>query len=151
VSSGGADAAAGGAPDPVPEWPEGTAAVLTTTGDGPHAIPVSTAVRTGERTVHLALGRRRESLARLRADPRCALTVMAGPDVAFTLHGRATVVADDVAGTVGVRLDVEAVQDHMTRDFTIEDGVRWRWTADKARERDAAVRAGLRDLRPSGP
>ncbi len=134
----------------VPHWPEGTAAVLATAGDGPHAIPVSTAVRTGERTVHLALGRRRASLARLRADPRCTLTVMAGPDLAFTLHGRAAVVDEDVAGTVAVRLDVEAVHDHMTKDFTIEDGVRWRGTAAKARERDAAVRAGLRDVGAPG-
>jgi hypothetical protein len=130
--------------DAVPDWPEGTAAVLATAGEGPHAIPVSTAVRTGERTVHLALGRRRTSLARLRADPRCTLTVMAGQDLAFTLHGRATVVDEDVAGTVAVRVDVEAVQQHMTRDFSIEDGVRWHWTAERAQERDAAVRAGLR-------
>lgn len=130
----------------VPEWPEGTAAVLSTAGDGPHAIPVSTAVRVSERTVHLALGRRRSSLARLREDPRVTLTVMAGPDLAFTLHGTATVVADDVAGTVAVRVDVERVQDHMTADFTIEESVRWRWTAGEAERRDAAVRAGLRRL-----
>ena len=130
----------------VPEWPEGTATVLATAGDGPHAIPVSTAVRADERTVVLSLGRRRESLRRLRADPRCTLTVMAGPDRAFTLHGRATVVDEDVAGTVAIRLDVEAVQDHMTPDFTIEDGVQWHWTAAKAAQRDADVRAGLRRL-----
>ena len=31
----------------LPEWPEGTVAVLSTAG--PHAIPVSTAVRAGDR------------------------------------------------------------------------------------------------------
>ena len=129
----------------MPDWPEGTVAVLATTGDGPHAIPVSTAVRTGERTVHLALGRRRETLARLRGDPRCTLTVLAGR-LAFTLHGRATVVDGDVEGTVAVRLDVEEVQDHLQPTFTIEAGVAWRWTDEAAAARDVAIRSALHRL-----
>ena len=36
----------------LPDWPEGTVAVLATSG--PHAIPVSTATRGGDATVHLA-------------------------------------------------------------------------------------------------
>ena len=78
----------------LPEWGPGTVAVLSTGAGPPHAIPVSTAVRAGPRTIALALALRRESLARLRADFRCALTVMAGRDVAFTAHGRATIVAE---------------------------------------------------------
>src|SRR5918911_387339 len=66
----------------LPEWPPGTVAVLSTAGAAPHAIPVSTAVRAGERHVLLALAPRRSSLARLRADPRVALTVLAAGDVA---------------------------------------------------------------------
>jgi hypothetical protein len=127
----------------VPAWPEGTVAVLATHGDTPHAIPVSSAIRTGERTVHFALAHRRTSLARLRADPRCALTVLAGPDLAFTLHGRAEVVHEDIAGTAGLRLDVEAIQDHLQPTFTIEAGVAWHWTDEDAGQRDAAVRAAL--------
>jgi hypothetical protein len=46
--------------------------VLSTGAGAPHAIPVSTALRSGPATLHLALGLRRESLARLREDPRCA-------------------------------------------------------------------------------
>jgi len=134
----------------IPEWPEGTAAVLSSGGDGPHAIPVSSAVRTGATTVHVALGRRRETLARLRADPRAALTVMAGPDLAFTLHGRATVVDEDVEGTVALRIDVERLQDHMQPTFTVEDGPGWRWTDPEAAARDATIRAALRRL-PDGP
>jgi pyridoxamine 5'-phosphate oxidase-like protein len=132
----------------VPDWPEGTAAVLATVApDGrPHAIPVSTAVRTGQHTVHLALGRRRASLVNLRHDPRCTLTVMASGDRAFTLHGRATEVDGDVVGTVGLRLDVEHVSDHGNPSFAIDSGVVWRWTDAAARERDAAVRARLRDF-----
>ena len=136
----------GGAPPVLPAWPEGTAAVLSTAGERPHAIPVSTAIRTDDRTIHLALGGRRASLARLRADPHCALTVMAGEDVAFTAHGRATVVDEDLEGTVALRLDVDSVQDHDQPTFTIEAGVAWRWTDAGAAARDAAVRAGLRRL-----
>ena len=55
----------------------GTVAVLSTGAGEPHAIPVSTAVRRGPREVAFALALRRESLARLRLDPRCALTLIA--------------------------------------------------------------------------
>ena len=99
----------------LPDWEPGTVAVLSTAGAEPHAIPVSTCVRAGDRAVLLALAVRRESLARLRADPRCALTLLAGGDVAVTAHGRATVVQEPMAVSdrvVAVRLDVERIQDH---------------------------------------
>jgi len=127
----------------VPEWPAGTVAVLVTAEV--HAIPVSTAVRVGERAVALALGARRGSLARLRGDPRCALVVVCAQDVACTLYGTAAVTGE-VAGVVAVRLDVDEVVDHMTADFRIDAGVSWAWTDEAAAERDAAVREGLRDL-----
>lgn len=128
----------------IPEWPPGTVAVLSTAGDAPHAIPVSTAVRTSAATVHLALGSRRASLERLRADGRCALTVIA-EGMAVTLHGTATAVGE-VEGAVAVRLDVERVQDHMQPTFAIDGGVAWRWTDDPAAAKDAAIRAGLASL-----
>jgi hypothetical protein len=124
----------------IPAWPEGTAAVLSTAG--PHAIPVSTAVRTSDATVHFVLGRRRASLTRLREDPRAALTVMAA-DAAFTLHGRASE-DGEAEGTIVLRLDVDRVQDHLTPLFVIEAGVAWRWTDDDAAARDAAIREQLR-------
>ncbi len=130
----------------LPHWPPATVAVRATAGDdGAHAIPVSTALRAGPRTVLLALGAARGSLARLRADPRCALALLAGANVAVTLHGRAFE-AGEAAGTVAVRLEVDRVQDHARPDFEIEGGVAWRWTDDRARERDAQVRAALRAL-----
>ena len=52
---------------------------------GPHAIPVSTAIRSGDATIHLALAHKRDSLARLREDPRCALTILAA-GVAVTAY-----------------------------------------------------------------
>jgi Pyridoxamine 5'-phosphate oxidase len=126
----------------IPEWPPGTVAILTTLGpDGPHAIPVSTALRAGDDTVLLALGPRRGSLERLRADPRCALAVVAG-GTAVTLRGRATV-AGEAAGTVAVRIAVEAVDDHDQPTFAIHEGVRWEWTDADAERRDAHVRQAL--------
>jgi hypothetical protein len=130
----------------LPDWPPGTVAVLSTGAGAPHAIPVSTAVRAGPRTVVLALALRRESLARLRGDPRCALTVMAAGDVAFTALGRAAIVEEPMAGVDGVaaiRLDVDAIQDHRQDTFVIDDGVRWHWTDADAERRDADLRAAL--------
>jgi hypothetical protein len=125
----------------VPDWPAGTVAILATAGAEPHAIPVSTAVRSSEREVRFALGRRRGSLARLRADGRCALTVLAG-GVAVTLHGRAAETGE-AHGVVLFRLAVERVQDHDSPYFEIDDGVSWRWTDAEAERRDAAVREAL--------
>jgi hypothetical protein len=125
----------------IPRWPEGTAAVLATAEA--HAIPVSTAVRTSDTTVHFALGRRRTTLDHLRRDPRAALVVMAA-GVAFTLHGNVTELLEEVEGAVALRLDVESVQDHLQPTFVIEAGVVWRWTDEHAATRDAAIRAQLR-------
>ena len=72
--------------DELPEWEDGTVAILSTIGGEPHAIPVSTAVRAGPRRLLLALALRRRSLALLRAEPRVALTILAGGDVAVTAH-----------------------------------------------------------------
>jgi hypothetical protein len=132
--------------DELPQWDDGAVAILSTGGGPPHAIPVSTAIRAGGRTVVLALALRRESLARLRADPRVALTLF-GPDVACTAHATASIAEEPLAESdrvVAVRLDVHAVQDHRQPLFAVEDGVRWRWTDDEARARDAEIRAALR-------
>jgi hypothetical protein len=129
----------------LPEWPDGTAAVLSTGAGPPHAIPVSTAVRGGPATIHLALSLRRESLARLREDPRCALTILAAGDVAFTAHATASVV-EERERVAFLRLDVNVVQDHNQPTFAIEDGVRWRWTDADAERADAELREALRAL-----
>jgi hypothetical protein len=126
----------------LPEWPDGTVTVLSTAAGAPHAIPVSTAVRSGDATIHFALGLRRESLARLREDPRCALTVIAA-GVAVTALGTATVV-EETDRVAFVRLDVEEVQDHDRPTFALEEGVRWHWTDDAAEQADAEIRTALR-------
>lgn len=158
----------------LPHWPDGTAAWLVTHGEvlselpaeatehepfagpdpagppvaWPHAIPVSTALRTGSRSVLLALGRRRGSLARLRDDQRVALAVIA-PGVAFTAQGLAVVAADPLPGAervAAVTIAVARIQDHDHPTFAIDDGPRWHWTEEDARRADAATRAALRTL-----
>jgi len=133
----------------LPAWSPGTVAILSTGAGWPHAIPVSTGVRAGDRRVVLALARRRESLARLREDPRCALTILAAGDVAVTAHARATIVEEPMAisdRVAAVRLDVEALQDHGQPRFAIDEGVRWHWTDEEARARDEEIRGALRAL-----
>jgi hypothetical protein len=135
--------------DDLPHWPPGTVAVLSTAGPTPHAIPVSTAVRGGPRRVLLALARTRASLDRLRADPHCALTIVAAGDVAFTAHGRAAIVQDPMAvadNVVAVAIAVDDVQRHADPRFAIEGGVRWRWVDAEAADRDAAIHKALRGL-----
>jgi hypothetical protein len=126
----------------LPHWPAGTVAVLTTGGDGPHAIPVSTAVRRGPRSLAFALGLRRESLARLRIDPHCALTLLAAGNVAVTVFGRASV-AGESGGVAIVHVHVERIQDHGRDTFVIEDGVQWHWTDPEAERTDTDVRRAL--------
>jgi Pyridoxamine 5'-phosphate oxidase len=136
-------------PEALPEWGDGTVAILSTGAGRPHAIPVSTAVRAGPRRVLLALALRRESLARLREDPRCALTILAAGDVAITAHATATIVQEPMAvadRVAAIALDVDEIQDHDQPRFEIEEGVRWRWTDDDARARDAEIRAALVEL-----
>ena len=133
-------------PGRLPGWEPGTVAILSTGAGAPHAIPVSTGVVAGPRLVLIALARRRESLARLREDPRAALTVMAAGDIAITAHARAEIVADPMAisdRVAAVALHVEHIQDHGQPRFVIEEGVRWRWTDAQADARDAEIRAAL--------
>ena len=111
---------------------------------GPHAIPVSTATRSGDATVHLALAHKRDSLARLRDHPRCALTILAA-GIAVTAYASASVVDEDDR-VAYVRLDVESVEDHDQPTFELTGGVGWHWTDDGAEAGDADVRARLRDL-----
>jgi len=129
----------------LPAWEPGTVAILSTGAGAPRAIPVSTAIAAGPDVILLALALRRESLARLREEPRCALTVLAAGDVAFTAHGRATVV-DELDTVAAVRIDVDEVQDHGQDRFEIVAGVAWHWTDADAARQDAAVRAALARL-----
>jgi hypothetical protein len=128
-------------------WPSGTVVALATNGDGPHVIPVSAALRAADGNVWLALAQSRGSLARLRADPRVAVLVVAAGDVAVTLHGSAAVVDEALAeGVAAVRVIVTGVEHHERATFVIDSGVVWRWSDQQARARDAEVNAALARL-----
>jgi hypothetical protein len=130
----------------LPEWPEGTVTVLVTAGEVPHAIPVSAALRAGERHALIGLASSRGSLARLRAEPAVALLIMAEA-TAVTAHGRARVLDEELAGgVVPVLIEVHRVQDHDRPTFEVLGGVNWRWTDGHAEARDAEVRSALRRL-----
>lgn len=138
--------------DELPDWPDATVAWLVTVGGEPHAIPVSTALRTGRRGVLLALAHRRDSLRRLSTDPRVALAVVA-PGVAFTAHGAAAVAAHPLPGAenvTAVAIAVGRIQDHGHPTFVLDDGVRWRWTDAEAEQADARTRTALRALAARG-
>jgi hypothetical protein len=125
--------------DTLPHWPAGTVTVLTT--HPAHAIPVSAALRADDRELVLGLAPSRRSLAHLREDPRCAVTVLAS-GLAFTAHGRA-VAFSEPDPVIAVRIVVDEIADHDQPTFEIEAGVAWRWTDEAASERDAAARAAL--------
>jgi hypothetical protein len=131
--------------DELPDWPDGTVAVLSTGAGAPHAIPVSLVRRAGPRSLVLGLAPRRESLARLREEPRCAVTILA-PGHAFTAHGAAEVLDRTPAGIVAARVAVERIQDHRHDTFTMESGAAFRWTGQEAARRDAEARAALAEV-----
>ena len=127
----------------LPNWKPGTPGVLCVAG--PHAIPVSTAVRAADDRLLLALAASRETLARLRKEPRVAYCLL-GQGVAFTAYGEARVVAERLEGVavVPVELHVESLQDHLVEGRTeLLDGARWRFRAQRDAEADAAIVAEL--------
>ena len=133
-------------PDVLPHWEPRTPAVLI--ASGPHAIPVSTAVRSGDARLVFALGRRRAMLERLREDPAAALCVL-GRGVAFTAYGRVGVVREqlEAAPVTGLELRVERVQDHLADGRTeMRGGARYEWRDPKAAESEPRIAAELRAL-----
>jgi hypothetical protein len=132
---------------PLPSWPLRAAGFLVTAG--PHAIPVSTAVRAGDRRLVFGLARRRETLARVRADPRAGFALLA-EGMAFTAYGRVEVVREQLEGAPSVaalELRVERVQDHLADGRTeIVTAPSWHWTEESAAEADRAVLAEIEAL-----
>lgn len=132
---------------PLPEWRLRSPGLLIVAG--PHAIPISTAVRAGDRRLVLGLSRRRETLARLREDPRAAFALLAA-GVAFTAYGQAAVLCEkleDSPNLAAVELRVERLQDHLADGRTeMLDPARWRWLSDEARQVDRKVVAEIEAL-----
>ena len=147
---------ASGAPSVVlPRWPTRTVAVLSTLSDRcPHAIPVSAPVRAADDLVLIALRADRDSLARLRAAPQVALTLLTDPDIAFTARGTAQPLddaLDESSGYVAVAIRVVAVDDHRQEAFAVTSGIGREWR-DPAEQRALAGRvAALQALVATPP
>jgi hypothetical protein len=131
----------------LPTWERGTPAVLCVAG--PHPIPITAFLRAGDARVLVALGRKRETLRRLRDDPSVALLLMSAGN-AFTAHGRARVIAEQLEVTdtvVAVELVVDRIQNHLADKRTeMLDGARWRWCAEEHGEAEDAILAELKRL-----
>jgi pyridoxamine 5'-phosphate oxidase-like protein len=122
----------------LPDFPRRTIAVLSTVDPAPHAIPVSAPVRASDTTILLSLHRTRDSLARLRANPAVALTVLTEGDVAFTARGQAHVIRDALESDpeyVGVAIEVSEVDDHRQPAFAVSGGVDREWRDDSEKRR----------------
>jgi hypothetical protein len=133
----------------LPDWPTRTVAILATLDDGtPHAIPISAPVRAGDQRILFSLRRDRDSVARIRARPRIALTILAEGDVAFTARGSAQLREGllEQPDYVAVELQVDAVDDHRQRAFAVSGGIGREWHDDAEREALGARVACLRDV-----
>jgi hypothetical protein len=134
--------------DALPEWPGRVVAVLATVNGGPFAIPVSAPVRAGDRRILVNLRRDRDSLARLQAEPRVALLLLAEGNVAFTARGRAS--AEDLTEDYcAVTIEVDAIDDHRQAAFVVESGPDRRWVDDDERQALGERVAALRALAPT--
>jgi len=111
-------------------------------------MPVSTAVRAADDRLLFVLGRRRETLRRIREDPRVAFCVL-GEGLAFTARGEARVIREELeaARVVGLELRIDVVQDHLADGRTeMLDGARWRWVDERAAREEPLIVAELRYL-----
>ncbi|MGA7323480.1 MAG: pyridoxamine 5'-phosphate oxidase family protein [Rhodomicrobium sp.] len=116
---------------PLPQWPAGTIAVLSTADAEPYAIPITAPVRVGDHRILFSLKRTRESLARLREHPQAALTILAKGDIAFTARGHAHVAEDPMDRApefAAVALEVTDIDDHRSPSLAVETGVSLDWT-----------------------
>ena len=128
-----------------PDWPKRTIAILSTLDDGPHAIPISAPVRAADDRIRFGLRRDRDSVARIKASPRVAITILAEGDVAFTARGRAQLLEDLLTQPdyVAIQRDVDAVDDHRQAAFGVSGGIDREWRDDAERE---ALGARVREL-----
>ena len=103
-------------------------------------------MRAGPRRILLGLADRRESLARLRADPAVTVAILS-PGAAFSADGRARVLDEKAGAKVSaVAVEVDELHDHLRPTFAIESGPGWHWTDADAAVADAEVQAALARL-----
>jgi hypothetical protein len=74
--------------------------------------------------------------------------------LAFTVHGRARVLAEELEAAdtvVAVEVAVDRIQNHLADGRTeMLDGARWRWCAEEDGEAEDAIMAELGRLRGLG-
>jgi Pyridoxamine 5'-phosphate oxidase len=121
------------------------AVLVTSGGDGPWAIPVSALRRAGDDRVLLALAHSRRSLARLRDQPRVALTLI-GAGFSVTAQGPARVVAEPLPGAefmTAVQVRAERLESTLGERTVIHAGVAWGWRDDEFDAHHRQVLAAL--------
>jgi uncharacterized pyridoxamine 5'-phosphate oxidase family protein len=104
-----------------------TSVVATTDEDGrPHTAPFGSVRALDARRLRFGCGRNHGTYANLRRDPRVTVCVLAPPDVAVSISGRARVVKermDTLADDVVIEIEVEGVKnDMLTGPVSIESG-----------------------------
>jgi hypothetical protein len=98
------------------------------------------------------LKRCRESLARLREDPKVALTIFAKGNLAFTARGPARAQEPMLAAPMFavVAIDVENIDDHRQRDLVVDSGVSLDWTDERTQRFVQEHLNALREVAASG-
>ncbi len=138
---------------PIPDLPGDLVAVLASVGpDGPVAIPVSAIWRRDAGGLLLALARRRATVARLRADPRAALSLN-GRGFSLCIEGDARIAADPLPGAenmIAFAVEIRRAWDARGAATEIDSGIRWRWTEPEAARRHVRVLGALADLAGDG-
>lgn len=123
--------------------------MLATSGDGgPWAIPVSALRRAGDDRVLLALARSRRSLARLRAEPVVALSLL-GTGFSLTAQGPARVVAEPLPGAefmAAVEVRAARLESTLGARTVVHAGVSWGWRDAESDARHRQVLAALEAL-----
>lgn len=134
---------------PIPALPGDLVAILATIGPaGPVAVPVSAIHRRDERALLVALSHRRATVARLRDDPRAALSLN-GSGFSLCVEGVARLAADPLPGAefmVAFVIEARRAWDARGPVTEIDAGIRWRWTEPEAEDRHARVLAALAGL-----
>ena len=107
---------------PLPYWPEGTVAVLSTDVGAPHAIPVASLLRAGDCRILFSLRRDSHAMARVRESARVALSLLGGNGTSFTARGRAQVILESLPGQedfAALELIVTAIDDHRQLGYSV--------------------------------
>jgi hypothetical protein len=106
----------------------GLTSIVATAGEdgGPHTAPFGSVRALDARRLRFGCDRGHETFANLLRDPRVTVCVLAPPDIAVSITGRARVVKeemDSVASDAVIEIEIEAVKnDMLPGPVSIESG-----------------------------